>query len=289
MDEGKDPRTIDREVGQEGGDEGIPWVCGDGDRAGGIGQPPIEPVRCALRAGWAVELGGSVSGGEIDGPVSAEGQSLALLWETRDQFEEWVVEATGDVQLRTCRGCTHATVPAMGLRRHLEDEIDEMSSLMESVVDRDNPLTESERETFGGVGIQMTDEVISRLRSLDPRDRQVMGRRLAANMALLRTVERAFAGARLIGVAGGIQEFRQAASVTEELKRARDRLLREVRLLNEEAEIRRNIVGNSTSRILDEIDARARRARGLSRPSRDAVRLDDDGLPLEPDDEGGSP
>jgi len=181
----------------DGADSGVVWV--GGARRGGRGQAPIEPVEDAAKAGYNLLLNRAPENTGSAAAICA-GAAICQEWEAPQDFADWTVQVLGDKAIRTCAGCDKLAVqPGLGLAH----EVTRLAAAIETelttlVEDTDPPTADALEAVGGGPGMRLTRPVIEALREEDVNLQPQLITRLAGEMALARTMERAMIARRAL-------------------------------------------------------------------------------------------
>ena len=181
----------------EGINAGVIWV--EGATKGGRGQPPIELVGDTVKAGYNQLLKRnpanttSMVSSCADAPICEQ-------WPNPQAMAAWVIDVVGEQKIRTCEGCDKISAkPGMGLTHQMAIEQDQIASDLEALVLSGGAPTLAQLEAVsGGPGMLVSRRVVEALREENPHEQDVLINRLAAEMALSRTMERAMIARRAL-------------------------------------------------------------------------------------------
>ena len=181
----------------EGINAGVIWV--EGATKGGRGQPPIELVGDTVKAGYNQLLKrnpantSSMVSSCADAPICEQ-------WPNPQAMAAWVIDVVGEQKIRTCEGCDKISAkPGMGLTHQMAIEQDQIASDLEALVLSGGAPTLAQLEAVsGGPGMLVSRRVVEALREENPHEQDVLINRLAAEMALSRTMERAMIARRAL-------------------------------------------------------------------------------------------
>ena len=233
----------------EGANAGVIWV--DGAMRGGAGQPPIALVGDTAMAGYNILINRNAGDAAVATPICA-GAAICEEWESPAELGEWVVAVLGEEKIRTCKNCEKTRTQAgKGLSAQVASEQEAIVNAIDLLVVSPNAPTADELDSVsGGPGMLVSRRVIEAIREEKPEEQATLISRLAAEMALSRTMERAMIARRalLAGmkepniVSTGIAPQRMKEFV-QELEKEIDNLLFEI-------DVRRRIATNTTSQLL---------------------------------------
>ena len=292
-----------REAGANaGGDAGATWI--GGVNAGGAGQAPIRPVTDTAKAGYAGLQGADSAAVAGGGTLSCTdpAERLCAVFGDSDAAAEFVKSVVGDVAVTTCSetvsGCVPvAAEPGEGLRRAVMDEVDALYGTPDTgpgpVLDAVTGAAELDAALLarmrgaGGHGVDPT--VLRAIREEpSPSRRRALAGRLAADIALERTMERAFVARRLLRAGLRDPAVAQNELAKGAVREALDELNREIDELDQEMRFAESRARNLPLAVLGR--SAGRTAAGVSsftlpqaEPTRGAVGAD---AQREADDDG---
>ncbi len=238
-----------QKVTTEGVNAGVIWV--DGAMRGGSGQPPIELVGDTAMAGYNILInrnpGNTSSTTSICG-----GAAICEEWDAPARIGEWAVEVLGEEKIRTCKNCEKTRTQAgKGLSAQVVKEQELIATEIELLVTSTSPPTGDElADVSGGPGMLVSRRVIEAIREEKPEEQAALISRLAAEMALSRTMERAMIARRAL--LAGMKEPNIASTgiAPQRLKEFIGELEKEIDNLLFEIDVRRRIATNTTSQLL---------------------------------------
>jgi len=254
------------------GNQGVPWV--GGANAGGAGQAPIKVVGDVTRAGYNLLNGRSVGDTSSIGRADCGERLTCQTWSSPEEAAEWAVRVLGEREQRTCETCTKTeTTPGVGLTPIIQEEFERKLQALRDLVSGAKPTTPENLAAAGSASLPVTRGVIEALR--DEPDQDVLGRRLASEVALASTLEKALLLQRTLLT--GKKEPNVAANelATDAVDQEADTLTQEIQNLKTELELRRELAGNAPMAIIQRHTTRAAGSRGVYEgdPTRD--RLDE--------------
>ena len=249
-------------VAQTNGANGLPWI---GGTAGGQGQDPIALTKDITSAGFNVQMNRAPN---TQGSVTSDpDQRLTLVWNDPREAADWLVDVVGEHKVSTCEGCEKSTIPGSGLGPVLETEASNLATILESIVAGGQPPTLSNLARVSAPGIAITRDVIDSINTLPITEQQIVVDRLVAEIAVARTVEKAFLARRLMKSGSSIPEVQANPVAREHVDEVVRELDSEINRLAFEAQIRKDLVSNTVTNLLKRHESRERSS--LSVPERD--------------------
>lgn len=210
------------------GNNGIAWL--GGSRAGGRGQPPINPVEDGAKMGFALLTDGQTQ--DTDHPTG-----LYRFWQSPDELGDWVAQVVGSqtVQTGTDQSQTRSTA-GIGLSPDVAelskirlDELLEAVSRNQGTVHFPAPLVEALNEQKAS-SYQLT--------------------RIASELALAHTIEKALLARRALLTGQQEVYIAQNQPAKEDIARAVSLLEREIDVLRYEADARQSISSLSATQTM---------------------------------------
>ena len=166
----------------------ITWV--EGVEAGCEGRPAVRPVRDAVRAGWCAANGLPADCERTSGARD----SVIADWESPAQAGDYVADIIGDTEITGAD--TPRTHPATGLQPKVDAEMEIVLGTLREVIDGDGYPDQEQARILSSPSVSVTFQVINALREVDQHG--IYAERLAQEIAVARTVERALAARRLL-------------------------------------------------------------------------------------------
>jgi integrating conjugative element protein (TIGR03755 family) len=242
------------------GNHGVPWV--GGSNAGGSGQEAIQVVGDVTRAGYNLLNGRGPTDSSSISSASCGNRLTCQTWPSPQAAANFAVRVLGETEQRTCEDCTKTrTTPGVGLTPVIQEEYEAKLQALQDLVTGARPTTLENLEAAGSVSLPVTRGVIEALR--DEPDQDVLGKRLASEVALASTLEKALLLQRTLLT--GRKEPNVAANelAVKAVDRENDVLAREIDNLKTELEMRQMLAGNSALAIIQRHGVRAGASRGI--------------------------
>ncbi|WP_426879100.1 integrating conjugative element protein [Glaesserella parasuis] len=242
-----DAKKAKKKSEQEQGSKGITWI--GGVKKGGMGQQAIDVIKDVVGAGFNMSLGrgvtekGAINKSQCDGRLCTE-------WSTPAEAGEYARKILGSTILSTCTDCGTPTKSqaGTGLAPEIEIETIKTAQKLEEVLNV-KQITAEQLNSLSSSTIAITRGLIESLRE-DP-DASILGARLAQELAISKTVEKALVLRRMI--LAGMKEPNVLANsaAQEELEKALKLLDREIEQIKLEMELQNSISNNTAIAILD--------------------------------------
>ena len=244
---GADIIEAKQDVDANAGSAGVPWTCGE--LRGGDGQPPIQVNADTVIAGYNVLLNRGPC--ETDAPpVSPEASRLVAQWDTPAAAAAFAVDVLGDTAIQTCQGCERVQgTPGKGLAFVQEDtRANVETALDELVTGTAAPTADQLMAISAPPGILITRPLIEAIRADEERDLIVP--RLAGEIALARTLERALLVRRMLQAGKREPNVASIEPAQDVLKTSLTDLTAEIDGLLYELDVRQAITSNTPQKLL---------------------------------------
>ncbi|MFC4160701.1 integrating conjugative element protein [Chitinimonas lacunae] len=236
------------------GKNGVPWV--GGSNAGGANQPPIKVVQDITRAGYNLLNGRSATDASSISRGSCGSRLTCQTWSSPQAAATWATRVLGEREQRTCEDCTKTqTTPGVGLTPLIQDEYEKRLQGLQELVRGARPMTVANLDAVGTSSLPITRGVIEALR--DEPDQEVLGKRLASEVALASTLEKALLLQRVL--LAGRKEPNVAANqvAVDAIDQESELLTREIDSLQSELELRRTLASSAALTIIQRHSTRA--------------------------------
>ncbi|UQP97319.1 integrating conjugative element protein [Xanthomonas arboricola pv. juglandis] len=261
------------------GNNGVPWV--GGGNAGGSGQGPVRVVGDVTRAGYNLLNGRGVTDTSTIDPSTCGNRLTCQTWSSPQAAADFATRVLGEREQRTCESCTKTqTTPGVGLTPLIQEEYETKLQALQELITRARPTTVANLDAAGSVSLPITRGVIEALR--DEPDQDVLGKRLASEVALASVLEKALLLQRTLLT--GKKEPNVAANelATQAVDQENSTLEQEINSLKTELELRRDLAGNSAMAIIQRHGTRAAGSRGIYQGDTTRDRLEQIQKPANP-------
>lgn len=254
------------------GNAGVPWV--GGNNAGGTGQGPIRIVSDVARTGYNLLNGRGVTDPSPIDDTACNNRLICQAWPSPEAAAAWAVRVLGEKEQRTCADCAKTRATAgVGLTPLIQEEYESKLRALQSLVTGTQLMSLESLEAAGSNAMPITRGVIEALR--DEPDQNVLGKRLASEVALSSVLEKALLLQRML--LAGRKEPNVAANelAQDAVSRESDLLEREIDNLRTELQVRRELATNAPMAIIERHSGRADVSRGIFQGDPTPNRLDE--------------
>lgn len=242
------------------GNTGVTWV--GGTNTGGASQPPVKVVSDVTRAGYNLQNGRSATDTSSISSTACANGLICQTWSSPADAANWANRVLGERVQRTCDTCTKTeTTPGIGLMPVVQEEFNTKIQALADLVNGTSTMNTANLNQAGSNYLPVTRSVIEALR--DEPDQNALGHRLASEVALSATMEKALLLVRTLRA--GKKE--PNVSANEMAMQAVDQeiatLEQEIASLKTELEVRRALTGNAALVIVQRKAARAAASGGV--------------------------
>lgn len=233
----------------DNGRQGVTWI--DNRRAGGFSQPSIRPVNDIAVAGYNLTMMQPVSASNT-ADYSTGGTPLGKTFAKPQDAADFAVTVLGDHLVATCDEPTCAlkgVVTAVGLQPKYDAEISVALNQVKLAISTSSPAYAT-LAAAGAPDVSLSTDVVRAIREL-PTDMQALASlRLAREVALARTIDKALA-VRTVLISGmslpEVQKYEPAAEVA---KAKIDQLTQYIQDLLFENRVRKEMVSDTAGSLL---------------------------------------
>lgn len=245
-------------VNNEDGKNGVDWL--GGVSAGGVSQPLIRPIADTAQAGYNLTLNRSVTS-TAPATGAAATTPLAQLWSSPTQARDWLTKVIGDIETTTYTGGPRRGIPGQGLAPEMDATTATVRTDLINLVSGATAPTLVNLEDISAPGMAITRQVIEAIRALPPSDRGIAVSRLAGEIAMAKTMEKALMARRLL-LTGRMEPNIAGAgeTVLDDINRAVTELDSAIENLLFESRVRQEIVSGTVREVLHYDNARKKRA-----------------------------
>lgn len=240
-----------------------------GLQRGGAGQPPLRIVRDTTAVGYLATMNQiPATSPETHFPATTR---LGKLWTSPKDAADWTVDVVGDMEVATCEeatcgadalGAGKASVTGLGLQPKYDKAVTDVETKLTAVL-AVNDVTYDKLEEVSAPGVSVSRDVVDALRRLPASERIVYTQRLAREVALSQTVDRAMAARDLLQTGMTAANYEKVA---DDANKRVVQLNRYVEDLLFSSRVRKELVSNTASSLL-EFDRASTATRSAATPT----------------------
>ncbi|BDB70021.1 integrating conjugative element protein [Comamonas thiooxydans] len=245
---------LDINKNESGQRAGLPWVFGT--RAGGAGTPPIQPIRDLAVAGYNVTINKAANSLATAnyGSSSLASTRLVQAFKTPEDLARWSSEVLGDQKIYMCTqgsDCPSPTITstATGLAPKFERELDEVLPTMRNM-GFSTSSSHADLAKVSAPGMAVSPQLMDAVRKLPTDVRSVAINRLAQEVAVYKTIDKALIARNALISGMSLPEATGAAPVRSEVQTKIDRLTQYINDMMFEFRIRKEMTGETALSIM---------------------------------------
>jgi integrating conjugative element protein (TIGR03755 family) len=253
------------------GNAGVTWV--GGGSAGGAGQPPVKVVGDVARAGYNLMNGRGATDTSVISSTACANGLICQTWASPADAANWANRVLGERVQRTCDACAKTeTMPGVGLMPVVQEEFNARIQALADLVNGTGAMSAANLSQAGSNYLPVTRSVIEALR--DEPDQNALGHRLASEVALSATMEKALLLVRILRAGKKEPNVSANEMAMQAVDQETATLEQEIASLKTELEVRRALAGNAALAIVQRKAARAAASGGVFEgdATRDRVR-----------------
>jgi integrating conjugative element protein (TIGR03755 family) len=222
-----------------------------------------------VQAGYNINMNRPIT---ATGPVPpASATRLSEVWPTPVAARNWVVDVVGENIVTTCDTCRKDSIPGTGLLPKLYTESTAVTVELQNLVSGATAPTLVNLELVTAPGVAVTRQVVEAIREMPATEQGLIIGRLVAEISTARTVEKALYARRLLLSGRQVPEVYATEVAREHADTALAELDKEIESLLFETRVRREVVSDTATVLLQR--AAARRQAALNVPQ---------GAPIDP-------
>jgi integrating conjugative element protein (TIGR03755 family) len=233
-------------VEDDNGENGIPWL--EGNTAGGISGDAIKPTEDIIKAGYNLSLNRNANNNTA--PSEPDEHRLSTVWASPDDATSWAVDVLGDTHIRTYSDHPVESRPGHGLAPKIEIEREEIYTKLEKLVSGETEPNLENTSEASSDALLINYDLIKAIQNLGPSERSMAINKLASEVAMSKTLEKAMFVRRLLLT--GIREpnISQVPQAIAYTKDAVETINTEIENILFEKRIRSELASNTASIIL---------------------------------------
>lgn len=229
------------------GKSGIEWLCGT--KAGGDGQKAIKATDVVIGAYNKLLDRDNCDVSKIDVEQVDSVPSYVHYWQSPEELKNWFNSVLGETEIYTTPNKTPLVKEVgVGLMSRVEVTQKDVSAKLLELVNSDTTPTLKELREVSFTNSLVTTDVVNAIRNdVNP---ALWINRLALDVALEREVMRALEVRRLLLVGSDIEVVAGKEPSMAMVNQYIERLSKEISMVNEEKEIRTNLMSSSAPTLL---------------------------------------
>ena len=240
-----DPVAAKKAVEDSNGDGGLPWI---GGTAGGDGDEPLRLTTDVVAAGFNVIANRPLT--DASSLPASSPLPLAEVWSSPNEAAEWVSQVVGDISVQTCENCVPESEPGSGLQPRLSEVKSDISSRLDTILASSTAVSLTELGEISAPGVAVSHRVVEALKELPDLERSILKERLAAEIALARTIQQALYARRLLDSGKQLPEVVGIDVASSHAEQAIATIDSEIQRLLLEQQVRGQVVSDTVLTLL---------------------------------------
>ncbi len=261
-----------KEIDAHSGDDGVTWVTGnqnsDGSlHAGGKNQPSINVIADTITVGYNAILNRDLLS---HAPADTDTE-LAHYFPTPQSAIDWMTAVLGDQTITTCNddNCKnkqgnvvgHGLFPCISsCQQDKENCSDTIRDNLKKLITGDEAISKDNLENVSADGIAMTLDTILSLRNIDATEQNILVNKLAQEISIQRVIDKALAARNILATGAQVPIIAANAPAQTMISHAISNLDNDIRSLAFESQIRRQMMSDTLSQILNYSNQQQNRA-----------------------------
>jgi integrating conjugative element protein (TIGR03755 family) len=236
-------------VESDNGSTGVTWL--GNVSAGGVGQPSIRPINDMMLAGYNVTMKQPVTASNTANYSSAN-VPLTKAFPRPQDAANFAVEVLGDKIISTCDKPSCApkgAVTATGLQLKYETEIPSALTQINTAIASSNP-TYASLTSASAPGVSIATDVVRAIRELPADIQAISAQKLAKEVALARTIDKALTIRGLLITGMTLPEAQKFEPAVTEARARIETLNTSINNLLFESRVRREIVSDTSGTLI---------------------------------------
>lgn len=274
-----DANKAKQQIEQDNGNSGVAWI--GGQNAGGLNQPSINVVNDTVIAGYNTLLGGRALNDTSPPGKNTNNEHLVDTWPDPKTAANWVVNAVGDESVTTCSGCAKSSTPGLGLLPANQVLATKITTNLQQLVSGQQTLNEDNLAAVSAPGMMVNTQVIRALQNMSPNEQAIMIGKVGQDVATAKVIDEALLAKRLLESGGRVPAIYANQAAQKSIQRALSDLNQDMQNLSFEVDMRRKVVSNTISEILQNQQAQVASTRATPLMPNNAPPLMQDGAVIK--------
>jgi integrating conjugative element protein (TIGR03755 family) len=272
----EDINNARKDIEAHSGDDGVTWVAGKSDSNGNLhaggtgGQPPIHVIADTVKAGYNTLLNRNL---QSDQP--APSSELANSFPTPQSAMDWVTSVIGDQLITTCNDneCKQkqGSVVGKGLlpwvtncQNNNDNCVDTIKDHLSKLVTGNEAVNKENLERVSAEGIAMSPEAISAIAKMDTTQKTIIVNKLAQEISMQRVIDKAFLARNLLATGAQVPIIAGNKPAQVAINKGLNTFDNDIRSLTFESDVRKKMVSNTLSEVLDYSNQQQKNAMNVS-------------------------
>lgn len=275
----EDINDAKKDVDAHSGEMGVPWVQGNKNSsdgayyAGGLSQPPVHVIADTTKAGYNALLMRDLN----DSSPAPQGGGLANLFPQPSDAVAWITNVVGDQTITTCnnQSCksNQGGISGRGLlpwittcsdqnKKYCADTI---RTNLVNLVTNQTAMTKDNLEAVSASGLVVSPQVITAIRNMDSTQQGIVINKLSQEVATQQVVNRALIARNILQTGSQVPVIATNQPAQNVIHQALAHLDKDIQSLAFESQVRKQMMSDTISNILDYQSGQQNNALGVSK------------------------
>jgi len=264
----EDINDAKKEVDQNSGNYGVPWVQGvrddsgfnnnSGFLAGGLNQPPIHVIADTVKAGYNAVLMRDLN----DGSPAPVGGELSRQFPSPSDAVSWITNVIGDQTVTTCNDAsckaTQSGISGRGLLPWIttcSDQnkdycADNIRTNLVNLITGQTSITKENLEAVSASGIIISPQVIHAIQNMDSTQQGIIVSKLSQEVATQKVVDKALIARNILQAGSQVPVIAANNPAQKIIHQSLDNLDKDIQSISFESQIRKQMMSDTVSNIL---------------------------------------
>jgi integrating conjugative element protein (TIGR03755 family) len=263
----EDINDAKKEVDQNAGNHGVPWVQGvkddsgftdnSGFLAGGLNQPPIHVIADTVKAGYNAVLMRDLN----DKSPAPQGSELSHEFPSPSDAVNWITNVIGDQTVTTCNApsckTTQSGISGRGLlpwimtcSNNHQDCADNIRANLMNLITSQTPITKDNLEMVSASGIIISPQVIHAIQNMDSTQQGIIVAKLSQEVATQKVVNKALIARNILQAGSQVPVISANNPAQKIIHQSLDNLDKDIQSISFESQIRKQMMSDTVSQIL---------------------------------------
>lgn len=233
-------------VGKNDGKNGVQWF---GGTAGGLNAPPINVIGDSVKAAYNVT---QMFPPSLTNQANYPNNKLWNTFASPSAAAQFATDVLGEMYISTCTktNCpSRAAGSALGLLPKFEAEVPQAQNQLATVMAAQNP-DGADLEAASAPGVELSRDLVEAIRALPTTERPIAEDRIAKDVALARTVDKALTIRNLLLTGRSLPEVISNKKALDRITEALSEINRHIDDLMYEVRVRRELVSQPAQALL---------------------------------------
>jgi integrating conjugative element protein (TIGR03755 family) len=256
-DNNADINVVKKQVEQDNGDNGIPWVHGanigrNGAYAGGRDQPAIFVIHDTSVAGYNVILQSGRNYDDESAPARTDANAhLVDTWSNPKLAADWITNILGDEKITTFAGGDKQSTPGVGLLPSNQQLTMKTTQQLQDLVSGQTPITIENLKTVSAPGVMINSAVIHAIQQKEGVTQAILINKLSQEVATAKLIDQSLLARQILLEGSQVPAIYGNKAAQESIQKTLTRLDQAINNLLFNVKVRKELVSDTASQLLE--------------------------------------